>query len=699
MRTSLLVVCVALSIGCAVYPVPSFPSEDPGTSLVVGVYENPPLVWSSAGEAQGFFPDILREVARVEGWRLTFRDCLWTECLDALEQGRLDLLAPVAYSPERAKRFDMSAVTVFTNWGELYAGRSLPLSSIEDVGGRVVAAVEGDIYTEAFQKIVGTFGLQVRWLWVSSYEEVLRRVQRGEAGCGVVSRAAGMEFNGRYEGVTRTSVAFRPSELRFAAPKGQRAYILSRIDDHLRVWKRDKESPYYTLLDAVVFKSPTSQRVPSWLWWVGGISTAVAIVLALCVVVLRKMVRDRTENLQQALVRLSDESALRESAHGELVSTKHFYTAIFDRLPQCLLVLDDMCRIVWYNPAALVWFRRCGREIAYGMPVDELLSAVLVSDGEVARDVERLFDCVLHGFDREIEWKFARKEGTPPLVAHVSCCCIREPSVHMLMFVQDVTALREAEEHYHSRWSFLQRCVDRMPLPLFVVDARGRVLIWNVASEKITNIAKEEIIGRSLDLSTLFFGRHLPIPALLLLEHQSETIERMMSGKIKVCDDFPEAVETSGWIWVNDQKRYVRIVASTLRDESGTLVGAFQCAQDITDELNLQRSLAQTQKMEAISRLASGIAHDLNNLLTIILGSCDMLSLELGERSDLDVSTESVKRWCEARASANISRVLASKKDGGLRRSTLMTSCGKRLSHSVISSGKILTCDFPSVMR
>ena len=93
--------------------------------------------------------------------------------------------------------------------------------------------------------------------------------------------------------------------------------------------------------------------------------------------------------------------------------------------------------------------------------------------------------------------------------------------------------------------------------------------------------------------------------------------------------------------------RWVHQKASILRDAQGRARRMVGTVQDVTERRLLEDQLRQSQKMEAVGRLAGGIAHDLNNALTAIAGYAELALGEMAAESTARTDVEEIRRAAE----------------------------------------------------
>jgi signal transduction histidine kinase len=249
------------------HALPAEPHE-----LRVGVYQNAPKIYfDAAGRALGFFPALIDRLAPTQGWTVSYVPCLWTECLDMLEAGDIDIMPDVAKSPERAARFQFGSEAVLTSWSYLYVRPDENLDDISDIDGLRVAVLEGGIQHRNLLALIRARGMTTSILPLSSSHAVLQAVSDGRADAGIVNRffAVANEHNYR---VTRTEVIFSPSSVYFAFAATVDPEMIARLDIAIAELKANPSSDYYAMVDKWL-KLPTASRVPSWVYWlIGGLA-------------------------------------------------------------------------------------------------------------------------------------------------------------------------------------------------------------------------------------------------------------------------------------------------------------------------------------------------------------------------------------------------------------------------------------------
>jgi PAS domain S-box-containing protein len=136
----------------------------------------------------------------------------------------------------------------------------------------------------------------------------------------------------------------------------------------------------------------------------------------------------------------------------------------------------------------------------------------------------------------------------------------------------------------------------------------GVITQWNKGAEQMYGYTAHEIIGRNI--TTLCpEDRATEIPGILAKLRRGEHVEYFQSVRI-----------------TKDGKHLdVSISVSPILDQEGKVVGASTIARNITGQKKVEEQLRQSQKMEAIGRLAGGVAHDFNNLLGIITACTELL--------------------------------------------------------------------------
>ncbi len=199
------------------------------------------------------------------------------------------------------------------------------------------------------------------------------------------------------------------------------------------------------------------------------------------------------------------------------------------------------------------------------------------------------------------------------------------PVVAISTIARDITARVAAEEARHWTADSLRAVVEASPIAIEILDLDGRVQFWSPAAEAMLGWTAAEVMGA--------FPPTVP--------PDEEDAHRR----------FREQIETgtivtglaSSRLRKDGTRLGVLAYGGPRRDASGRIVGVVEMLADVSQHRALEEQLLHAQKIEGIGRLAGGVAHDFNNVLTAVFGHAELLLVDAGEDEDVASHARSIR--------------------------------------------------------
>jgi PAS domain S-box-containing protein len=188
------------------------------------------------------------------------------------------------------------------------------------------------------------------------------------------------------------------------------------------------------------------------------------------------------------------------------------------------------------------------------------------------------------------------------------------------------------EQHLGATQSVLENTFNSIAEAVLVIDTKGGVVLSNPAAERMLGYRPGMTVA-DLWIENTFCDPDDVAP--LRFEERPSTAA--LSG---TATDRKEVI-----IHRTDGREPLRVMVSArpLRDAAGDISGASIVLHDITEIQETERKLQQAQKLEAIGKLTGGVAHDFNNMLTVIGGAMEMLMEDI-DNPEARQMAELVKR-------------------------------------------------------
>ena len=212
-----------------------------------------------------------------------------------------------------------------------------------------------------------------------------------------------------------------------------------------------------------------------------------------------------------------------------------------------------------------------------------------------------------------LEGRHRRKDGsTFPIEVNVRY--VRLDRDYLIAAVRDITERKRAEESL----KLLESAIEQAKEAIVITDAElnrpgPKIIFVNPAFTRMTGYTAAEVIGKT--------------PRILQGTRSDRTVLKQLRQNLEHGETFfGETIN-----YRKDRTEYnLEWQIAPMRDDSGKTTHFVAIQRDITDQRKLESQFRQMQKMEAVSRLAGGVAHDFNNILAVIQMQAELLKISGG---------------------------------------------------------------------
>lgn len=453
---------------------------------------------------------------------------------------------------------------------------------------------------------------------IASLRRLLRELQQRDA-----LRASGKQLDYLYEIITRSQQSYRElidsfEELLIAlTPEGQvRAANRSFAELIGKPFQQVIGRPFLDLLGAAEAEGikMDAQVLPHFLakrHWAGTATVQVKGSSARkfydCVV----HAMTRGDKVHGITILARDITSVRENEAR--------FTELFTNLQEGIYISTPGDLLLDVNPALVSMLGYESREALLARPFSDLF-ADPAEQKKLQREAGE--NRALRG--REVTLR--RRDGTP-LVCLNTVTAVHDASGAAIRFqgaVMDISARREMERKLHKEQQFALRLMESFPDLVLVLDTGAKCTFVSPRIHEILGYDPAEVEKNGLGIHT-----HPEDRGRFLSLFQEILAGKQRFGSIEI-----RARHKSG------EWRLMRCHASPLVNESGKIEGAIVSARDITQLKRLEDQLVQSERLAAMGQMLAGVAHELNNPLTAILGITELLRDQPG-------TTDTAKRQLE----------------------------------------------------
>ncbi len=372
------------------------------------------------------------------------------------------------------------------------------------------------------------------------------------------------------------------------------------------------------------------------------------------------LIRDERGDLKE-IIGFGKDVTDQRRIEEELRSAEARNRAILEAIPDLIFNFDAQGRFVDFKADT---GRLYSDDPFIGKRIDQVMPPEISSSA-----MEQITACLTTGKPGCLYYQLPGKTGR---TNYYEARFIRLKEDRVMAIIRDITEQTLQEEELHQLREYLSRVIDSMPSVIIGVNRQREITQWNQGAASVTGISAEEAQGRILEEA---------FPALLPhLSLVSDCLDKKKTVQIKKHPaDFGD-----------DVSHYTDITVFPVGNEKENR--AVIRIDDVSNQVQMEQMVIQSEKMLSVGGLAAGMAHEINNPLAGMIQSADVLAQRLGDTQlknnrktaeELGIPIDTIHSYMESR---KIFSIIQDIKDSGIQAARIvrnMLSFARKTSSSM----------------